>query len=273
MFETLHLMVKITACLFIVSSMTAWFQGRRTKWVLLLMISGLLVNGAALFMRYYTAWPMMPMYLSGVALPFCLGLIAMGISGDLTGRRWLILRLLITLSALLALAAAFFPKDFYLPFLKSATVWSHLFLWFGVIGKAFFLVSAIWAISALWSDQFNLRCGYPTDMKKRKTNNKDRMNRDLHISFHWTVWGFAFWTLSMFAGELWSYLGWGTPVVWDEPAITTTMATWFFYICLLHLHLTGSWSARARGLYTASGALVVLVLNCVPDFGPFRSFF
>jgi ABC-type transport system involved in cytochrome c biogenesis permease subunit len=86
----------------------------------------------------------------------------------------------------------------------------------------------------------------------------------------WTVWGFAFWTLSMFTGELWSYLGWGTPVVWDDPAITTTMATWFFYICLLHLHLTGSWTARSRGVYTAAGALVVLVLNCVPELGPFR---
>ncbi len=273
MFETSHLLVKITAFLFIFCTMTAWLQGCRKKWVRLLLAFGLLVNGAALFMRYYTAWPMMPMYLGGVALPFCLGLIAMGISGELTGRRWLIFRLLITLSTLLALMAAFFPKDFYLPFLKSATIWSHLFLWFGVIGKALFLVSAIWAISALWSDRFNSNAEYLTNVDERKTKNKDRMNPDLNISFHWTVWGFAFWTLSMFAGELWSYLGWGTPVVWDEPAITTTMATWFFYICLLHLHLTGSWSVRARGIYTASGALVVLVLNCVTDFGPFRSFF
>ena len=74
----------------------------------------------------------------------------------------------------------------------------------------------------------------------------------------------------MFTGEMWSYLGWGTPVVWEDPAITTTMATWFFYICLLHLHLTGSWTTRSRGIYAAAGALVIFVLNCVPELGPFR---
>jgi hypothetical protein len=47
------------------------------------------------------------------------------------------------------------------------------------------------------------------------------------------------------------------------------MATWFFYICLLHLHLTGSWSARGRGVYTALGALLIL-LGSLPDLGPFR---
>jgi ABC-type transport system involved in cytochrome c biogenesis permease subunit len=86
----------------------------------------------------------------------------------------------------------------------------------------------------------------------------------------WSVWGFAFWTLSMFSGELWSYLGWGTPVVWDDPAITTVMATWFYYAYLLHLHLTGSWDIRSRTIYAAVGAVVVLSLNCLPEWGPFR---
>jgi hypothetical protein len=48
------------------------------------------------------------------------------------------------------------------------------------------------------------------------------------------------------------------------------MATWFFYICLLHLHLTGSWSARSRGIYTAAGAIVIVALGSLPDLGPCR---
>ena len=268
MLEISHTLVKVAALFFLSSCVTAWLPHQPIKWIRWFLLSALIANGTALFIRYYSAWPMMPMYLNGVALPFCLGGIAMGISLDLTGQKAFIFRLLVTLSTGFALVAACFPKDFYLPFLKSATVWSHLFLWFGMVGKSCFLVGALWAISALWFGKFPPKHPHQTKMEQRK-----KTHQDLQVSFHWTVWGFAFWTLSMFAGELWSYLGWGTPVVWDEPAITTTMATWFFYICLLHLHLTGTWSARQRGIFTAFGALLVLVLNCLPDLGPFRPLF
>jgi hypothetical protein len=48
------------------------------------------------------------------------------------------------------------------------------------------------------------------------------------------------------------------------------MATWFFYIGLLHLHLTRTWGPRGRAVFAAMGGAGVLALNCVPDFGPFR---
>jgi ABC-type transport system involved in cytochrome c biogenesis permease subunit len=154
-----------------------------------------------------------------------------------------------------AVVTVLFPKDYYLPFVKSQTLWAHFFFLFGMLGKGCFLVGAAYAMAGLGRGRH--RSGALSHAQHRPT-------------MHWTVWGFVFWTLSMFTGEMWSYLGWGTPVVWEDPTITTTMATWFFYICLLHLHLTGSWTARSRGVFAAAGAGVIFVLNCIPELGPFR---
>jgi ABC-type uncharacterized transport system permease subunit len=220
-----------------------------------------MANAAVVLFRYQQAWPMLPMYLGPVALPLCLGLLIWMIPlGDVEGP--FVRRIVLAQALILSLAAVLFPKDYYLPFIKSQTVWAHLFFLFGVAGKGCFLVSAAWAMAAL-------RVGIQKKALVPDTGHP-LQNADFQRTHGWAVWGFAFWTLSMFTGEMWSYLGWGTPVVWEDPAITTTMATWFFYICLLHLHLTGSWTARNRGRYAAAGALVIFLLNCIPDLGPFR---
>lgn len=212
-------------------------RGPRTLWIFL--FPALAANGAAAGMRYWMAWPMMPMYLGAAALPLCLGLLALlhGRDGDDRMAR----RLILGMAAVLALAAVLFPKDFYLPFVKSNTLLAHLFLLFGVAGKGCFLAGAARALA-----------------------------RPSMAAMTYPIWGFAFWTLSMFFGELWSYRGWGTPVVWDEAVIATTMATWFFYVGALHLHLTGTWTVRGRNGVIASGAAVVFLFNCLPDLGPFR---
>jgi hypothetical protein len=218
----------------------------------LLLLPALGANLVSVSWRYWQAWPMLPMYLGPVVLPLCLGLL-LCVDGQTAGepavRRWLL-----GVTALLAFMGVCFPKDFYLPFLKSLTPLAHLFLAFGAAAKACFLFASAWALVGL----LPIKAG------------SGRASHYFQRGTHWTVWGFGWATLSMFAGELWSYLGWGTPVVWDEPAITLTMATWFFYICLLHLHLTGSWSARSRGIYTAAGAIVIVALGSLPDLGPCR---
>ena len=253
---TAHLFLKSATALYILTWASTFLPpALRLRWLGWgLLLAALVANTAAVGLRYWLAWPMMPMYLGSAALPLCLGLIVA--FNRAYGKNEGMQRLMMTLVVLLASTAVCFPKDFYLPFLKSGTPFAHLFFIFGVVGKSCFLVGSLWAITGLLK--------------------KDRLDRDpkpyaaLKRSLRWTVWGFAFWTLSMFAGELWSYIGWGTPVVWDEPTITTSMATWFFYICLLHLHLTHTWSARGQGVFAAFGSLVVLGLNCLPDLGPFR---
>jgi len=235
-----HHVLKIATLLYGLSLAADAVLGRRATQVVLM--SALAANGAAAGMRYWMAWPMMPMYLGSAALPLCLGLLALfhGRDGDGPGPR----RLILGITAVLALAAVLFPKDFYLPFVKSNTLLAHLFLLFGVAGKGCFLAGAARALA--------------------------RPSMAAAPAMAYPIWGFAFWTLSMFFGELWSYRGWGTPVVWDDAVIATTMATWFFYVGALHLHLTGTWTVRGRNGVIASGAAVVFLFNCLPDLGPFR---
>lgn len=232
-------------------------------WLLatLFTLAGLILNLAAVALRYWQAWPMLPMYLSPLAMPLCMAGFSLaeglGGRGDPGGVQRLHERqLTLAVIILLVILAICFPKDYYLPFLQSKTVFAHLFFLFGVVGKTCFLMGAVKAAVHL----IYLRAKEPSDQLQR-CEKRSRV---------WVVWGFAFLTLSMFSGEVWSYLGWGTPVVWEDAAITTMMATWFFYVCLLHLHLTGTWSIRMRTAYTAAGALVVIGLNCFPDLGPAR---
>ncbi|WP_448382140.1 cytochrome c biogenesis protein CcsA [Desulfosoma sp.] len=225
----------------------------RRPWFGFALLPALVANAVSMGLRYHLAWPMLPMYLAPVALPFFLGILTLVSGTREPGHR--VRRIVLALAFASALMAALFPKDFYVPFVKSQSVLAHAFLLFGVAGRSCFLVSAAWALSLLLPASSAIE------------------HRLLAIDqryFRWAVWGFSFWTLSMFAGVLWSYLGWGAPVVWDDPAITIVIATWFFYVGLLHLHFTGTWSGRGRAVYAALGAVVVLGLNATPDWGPFR---
>lgn len=246
-----QLYFKIAACLYGLSLLATFFPVHRRSAFWIFFIPALLANGLVAAWRYHQAWPMLPMYLGPVALPFCIGVLIL-----FTGRRdpenLFFRRTVSALILMIAAAAVLFPKDYYLPFIKSKTISAHLFFFFGILGRGCFMVAAAWAVA-----------GLSRHPEKQPLHTGSRTTP-------WIVWGFSFFTLSMFAGELWSYLGWGTPVIWDDPAITTTMATWFFYICWLHLHLTGSWSRPSRAVYAAVGALVVFALNCIPELGPFR---
>lgn len=245
--------------LYALSFLLSWSSlDRRVPLGSLCLATGLLCNLAALILRYHQAWPMLPMHLGAVALPFCLGVLVpvAGGSGHMASPA--VRRLLLALMVLLTGAALLFPKDFYLPFLKSKTMLAHGFLWFGLAGRACFAASVAWAMFAL----------LPT---RRTSGSRPTQTIMMQQSHRWAALGFVLWTLSMFAGELWSYLGWGTPVVWEDPALTLTMAAWFFYACLLHLHLTRAWTLKARAGYASLGGLAILALTCLPDFGPYRS--
>jgi len=198
--------------------------------------------------RYQKAWPMLPLHLSPALLCLSLGLLWWTAPKQDSGR---FSTRLMSLTLLIALLCVSFPKDFYLPFLKSQTLWAHGFILFGAVGRACLLIAALWCWSA-W----------------RETGSQQLQL--FSTAMRWVVIGMALNTLSMFSGELWSYVGWGTPVVWADPTITTTMATWFYFIGLMHLHLTASWPLARRAAYGMLGGVLILLFNLLPDLGPFR---
>lgn len=212
---------------------------------------GLALNVLSAISRYAYAWPLLPMFHGPFFLPLFIG--ALSYKAILKNKSESFLY--ISLICFLALSAAFFPKDFYLPFLHSKTIFSHLFFLLGVIAKACFFIAAVQAARYLLGN-------YRFEKEERPQNGV--------LITRWIMWGFAFWTVSMFCGEIWSYLGWGSPLVWDDPAIITTIATWFYYACFLHLHLIKTWNIKNRALLALTGALLVFFFNCCTEMSTFQ---
>nr|WP_321467456.1 cytochrome c biogenesis protein CcsA [uncultured Desulfobulbus sp.] len=242
---------------YLIALAATFLPGRWTFIARILLLPALVCNLISIVLRYYRAWPMLPMHLGAIALPFCLGLLLFFWGSGVDSTRHRLQRIGLVLALSLVVAAILFPKDFYLPFLKSRTLFSHAFLWFSLFAKASCLLSGAWAL-----------CAWPFP----PASSQDlRPTAILQQAMGWAALGFGLWSLSMFCGELWCYLGWGSPVVWEDPALTLTMAGWFFYACVLHLHLSKAWNQKVRAAFIGIGGIAVLVLTCLPDFGPFRA--
>lgn len=204
---------------------------------------------AYLAWRYWGSWPMTPMHLGTAGLPPLLVALGLACTGASPEARFVRLGCIV-LALSLGFASLLFPKDFYLPFLKTASLFSHAHLWFTLAAKSALIFSGLWSAGCLFG-------GREDSASQRQ-------------AWNWLVGGFGLWTLAMFAGEIWSYRGWGVPVVWEDATIIAFTATWFYCIGLLHLHLTGGWPARVRHWASVAGVALILVLNCSNDFGPFR---
>ncbi len=207
------------------------------------MVSGLLCNLHLFTERYCTAWPMLPMHLGLAGVSLMLAVITLCCWRQQERLPLLLLLLFLSLSAL------FFPKDFYLPLLRSISPWAHLFFVSGIFARSLFLFAGVRAV-VVWRRQDSAPA--------------------LHAVTGVVVCGYLLLTLSMFSGEIWSYLGWGTPIVWHDAAITALIAIWFYWSCFLHLHYLRGWQPAKRVAVLVCGCLLTLLCTVLPDAGPFR---
>lgn len=210
---------------------------------------GLALNLASLGSKLYISWPMQAPHQEPFWLAACLAALALVY--------WLgsypaLGRALLASAALLAAVAVLFPKDYYLPFPRSHTILSHLQLALSAGGRA-----TLWA-GGLAAGLYLLGAGGQGEQVMRKRFS------DLH------VWGFVVYTLSLFTAEAWSYLGWSSPVIWEDPAMTATMATWFYYGCFLHLYLLRGWDPRRRAWFALAGLPLLFCFNYLPETGRFH---
>ncbi len=205
--------------------------------------------------RYYHAYPMLPLHLEPAALIAALSLLQTFFFFRDKKRPYGRAREIIlqTVIIYLSLSVLLFPKDFYLPFIRSISIWSHFMLWSSAIGRCLLLAGACESLIFLLYKQWR---------------EGDR-SRILRRCLGWCRWGFTFLTLSIFSGEMWCYFGWGTPIIWHDPGITTVMALWLYWVGVLHLHHL-KLSGRQRALLTLGGGLLLLTLGCHPDLGPLR---
>ncbi len=243
----------LAAFLYVLSWVAA-LSGRQ-RVCLLFFVAGLGANLLSAICRYSNTWPLLPMFQGPFFLPLCIGILSLGTVFKKKAESIY----LFSLICFLALIAVFFPGDFYLPFLQSATVFSHAFFLLGMIAKACFFIASIHGGLQLW-----------IKYRSAKVSKKPDSTKDSALTTRWIVWGFASWTLSMFCGEIWSYLGWGSPVIWDDASIMITMAMWFYYAFFLHLHLFRTWSPETRYYFAILGAILVLIFNFYSEMGKFQ---
>jgi hypothetical protein len=214
------------------------------------LVIGLFINIASISLKLYLSWPMQSPFQEPFWLPAAIAVLALG--AQRRGRPVLACHLMV-LTAVLAVIAALFPNDNYLPFPRSNTIVAHIFLPMSVIGKACFYAGG--AAALMFLAQHN------------ETMEHDRA-RPLFGRF--IVWGFVIFTMSLFLAEIWSYLGWASPVIWNNASMTSTMAIWFYYGCFLHLYLLRAWSARRRAWFALAGVPLLVMFTLLPETAGFK---
>ncbi|MBI5049121.1 MAG: cytochrome c biogenesis protein CcsA [Deltaproteobacteria bacterium] len=71
------------------------------------------------------------------------------------------------------------------------------------------------------------------------------------------LWGFFFFSASMFAGAIWAYLAWGTYWLW-EPKVIWSFIVWFYYAGAMHAYYVKEWRGKGLAIATIIGFFVVL---------------
>lgn len=72
-----------------------------------------------------------------------------------------------------------------------------------------------------------------------------------------TLWGFAFFSVSMVLGAIWAYLAWGAYWLW-EPKSTASLLLWFYFAGVLHTRFAKGWRGWPAALFAVIGFGLVL---------------
>ena len=218
---------------------------QKKAWSVAFLCLGLAANLVSTIIRHFSVWPLLPMYAEPFFLPGCIAIMAVVLICFKKTEQGLYI---IPLIIIFALIGIFFPNDFYLPILQSKTIFSHIFFLFTTIAHACFGAGAVQALLFIFR--------------------KDEGESPVFSQF--IIWGFFCYSLALFSVEVWSYLGWSSPVVWTNHLLTSSAATWFYYACFLHLHLLKRCRIEHRAAFVVAGFILVFFFNYLPETGKFR---
>ncbi len=94
-------------------------------------------------------------------------------------------------------------------------------------------------------------------IKDFRGGTSEEMKKFQDIAGRSVLWGFFFFSASMFAGAVWAYLAWGNYWMW-EPKIIWSFIVWFYYAGAMHAYYLREWRGRGLSIATALGFFVVL---------------
>lgn len=116
-------------------------------------------------------------------------------------------------------------------------------------------VTASFAAYALFTLAFSGALVYL--VMRYKGSEGDELKKFQDIAGRSILWGFFFFSASMFAGAVWAYLAWGTYWLW-EPKVLWSFIVWFYYAGAMHAYFVKEWRGVGLSIATVIGFFVVL---------------
>lgn len=94
-------------------------------------------------------------------------------------------------------------------------------------------------------------------IKKFRGVEADELRKFQEIAGKSILWGFFFFSASMFAGAVWAYLAWGTYWLW-EPKVIWSFIVWFYFAGAMHAWYVKEWRGTGLAIATVIGFIIVL---------------
>lgn len=146
--------------------------------------------------------------------------------------------------SILALVFAFFNEKPGSPLtLILRTRWFETHVTFSFVAYAFFTLAFAGALLYL--------------IYNATGREEEELRKFQDIASRSVLWGFCFFSASMFSGAVWGYLAWGAYWMW-EPKIIWSFIVWFYYAGAMHAYYVKEWRGVGLSVATTIGFFVVL---------------
>lgn len=208
----------------------------------LILAAGLLAHTGALVERIYSTGhaPMASMYETLVFFGWCIALLSLFVIFRYGER---VTELITVPVAILAVVFALYNEKPGGPLtLILDTRWFEIH------------VTASFAAYALFTLAFSGAVFYLLNSARGKER---ELKKFQDIAAKSILWGFFFFSASMFSGAVWGYLAWGAYWMW-EPKIIWSFIVWFYYAGAMHAYYVREWKGTGLSVATVIGFFVVL---------------
>jgi|GEM_PF-5396964 len=160
--------------------------------------------------------------------------------------------LLICCTVSVSLFSAFFPGDIFVSFVKTNTIFAHIFSVLSSGARAVYIVSFSLALYGVFG------------------NNNDSF-KSILLSFNTNliIAGFSMQCIGMFSGAMWSFVGWGNPVQWQSHIFLAMAGVWFYYSWYLHLKIGRKTDDCKLFKAALLGGALTILFTYIPDTGNF----
>ncbi len=208
-----------------------------------LLVTGLVIHAAGLVSRIYSAGhaPMASMYETLAFYGWTTALLSAFVIFRYNERSTELITMPVSMLAVASAIANEKPGGALTLILRTRWFETHVTASFAAY--SFFTLAFSGAVLYLIHD---FRNGAPEEMRKFQ-----------EIAGRSVLWGFFFFSASMFAGAVWAYLAWGNYWMW-EPKIIWSFIVWFYYAGAMHAYYIRQWRGRGLSIATALGFFVVL---------------